>query len=134
MTKTKTNEQIFADIRERGMMTEQEMNLLKRRFNADGKDSMDYSLNDELGDGYGIPLTAEQGAKGLRWLQREAHKRNTVCGYREIDIIDNAEPTDFMFKQFRDASRWGDFPWFVPVFSLNGMEYYVDSDGLQIVG
>ena len=32
MAKTKTNEQIFADIRERGMMTEQEMNLLKRLF------------------------------------------------------------------------------------------------------
>lgn len=129
----KTNEQIFADIRERGMMTEQEMNLLKRRFNADGKDSMDYRLNEELGDGYGIPLTAEQGAKGLRWLQREAHKRNTVCGYREIDIIDNANPTDFTFIRFEDVSNQRQSAWFVPVFSLNGMDYYVN-DGLQIVG
>lgn len=134
MAKTKTNEQIFADIRERGMMTEQEMNLLKRRFNADGKDSMDYSLNEELSDGYGIPLTAEQGAKGLRWLQREAHKRNTVCGYREIDIIDNAKPTDFTFIRFEDVSNQRQSAWFVPVFSLNGMDYYVDGNGLQIVG
>ncbi len=134
MAKTKTNEQIFADIRERGMMTEQEMNLLKRRFNADGKDSMDYSLNEELGDGYGIPLTAEQGAKGLRWLQREAHKLNTVCGKREIDIIDNAKPTDFTFICFKDESNQCQSAWFVPVYSLNGMDYYVNSDGLQIVG
>lgn len=134
MAKTKTNEQIFADIRERGMMTEQEMNLLKRRFNADGKDSMDYSLKEELGDGYGIPLTAEQGAKGLRWLQCEAHKRNTVCGYREIDIIDTAEPTDFMFVCFKDVSQRNQSAWFIPVFNLNGMDYYVDGDGLQIVG
>lgn len=134
MAKTKTNEQIFADIRERGMMTEQEMNLLKRRFNADGKDSMDYSLCEELGDGYGIPLTAGQGAKGLRWLQCEVHKRNTVCGHREIDIINNAKPTDFMFVRFHDVSNWFQSAWFVPVFSLNGMDYYVDSDGLQIVG
>lgn len=130
MAKTKTNEQIFADIRERGMMTEQEMNLLKRRFNADGKDSMDYTL----GDGYGIPLTAEQGAKALRWLQREAHKRNTICGYREIDIIDNAKPTDFRFKCFIDASNRYQSAWFIPVYEVNGMEYYVDGDGLHIVG
>lgn len=134
MAKAKTNEQIFADIRERGMMTEQEMNLLKRRFNADGKDSMDYGLKEELGNGRGIPLTAEQGAKGLRWLQREAHKRNTVCGYREIDIIDNAKPTDFMFVCFHNASNWNQFAWFIPIFNLNGMKYYVDRDGLQIVG
>ena len=133
MAKTKTNEQVFADIRERGMMTEREMNLLKRRFNADGKDSMDYSLNEELDGGYGIPLTAEQGAKGLRWLQREAHKRNTVCSYREIDIIDNAKPTDFKFIRFENVSNRCQSPWFVPVFSLNGMDYYVN-DGLQIVG
>lgn len=133
MAKTKTNEQIFADIRERGMMTEREMNLLKRRFNADGKDSMDYSLNEELDGGYGIPLTAEQGAKGLRWLQREAHKRNTVCSYREIDIIGNAKPTDFKFIRFENVSNRCQSPWFVPVFSLNGMDYYV-KDGLQIVG
>lgn len=133
MAKTKTNEQIYADIRERGLMTEQEMKLLKSRFNADGKDSMDYTLVD-LGDGYGIPLTAEQGAKALKWLQREAHKCNTACGYREIDIIDNARPTDFRFKCFRDASNRYQSAWFIPVYEVNGMEYYVDGDGLQIVG
>ena len=133
MAKTKTNEQIFADIRERGMMTEQEMKLLLRRSNAEGKDLLDYDLVEEVGEGYGIPLTPEQGEKALLWLKRVARKRNTPMGFREIDIVTHAEPSDFTLINFYDAGgkTWS---YFIPTYGVNGMKYRVQAGELVIVG
>lgn len=134
MSKTKTNQQIFADIRERGMMTEQEMKLLLRRSNASGEDVLDYALVEEVGDGYGIPLTKEQGRKALAWLYRQTRKRDKPTGYREDEIILNAAPTDFTLVCFYNAARGFREPYFMPVYNLNGMEYRVDCGDIVIVG
>lgn len=129
----KTNEQIFDEIREQGFMTEQQMNLLKRRSNASGKDLMDYEFIESIGDGYGIPLTEEQGRKGLVWLYKQMRKRNKVTDVREDEIISTANPSDFRFVCFYDAGNY----WrknFIPVYNLNGMEYYVRGGELCICG
>lgn len=43
-------------------------------------------------------------------------------GYRELEIINNAFPCDFVFKGFYDAGN-GWFRNFLPIYQLNGMEY-----------
>ena len=67
--KTKTNEEIFENVRENGYISEREINLLKNRSNNERRDVFNYALIEEVADGYGVPVTHEQGAKGLRWLR-----------------------------------------------------------------
>ena len=67
--KLTTNEEIFENVRENGYITEREINLLKNRSNNERRDVFNYELLDEVADGYGVPVTPEQGAKGLRWLR-----------------------------------------------------------------
>ena len=57
----KTNETIFAEIKNQGFMTKQQMQLLKNRSNHAQTDLFDYDLIDAMNEGYGIPLTEEQG-------------------------------------------------------------------------
>lgn len=55
----KTNETIFAEIKNQGFMTKQQMQLLKNRSNKHQADLFDYDILETIGDGYGIPLTEE---------------------------------------------------------------------------
>jgi hypothetical protein len=119
----KSNEQIFAEIREQGYITEQQMKLLKNRSNREGRDLFDYDLVEQMNNGYGIPVTYEQGVKGLAWLTKFAKKRNTPFGYRELHIVLNASPDDFAFKGFYNASHYKDHVNLQPIYELNGMEY-----------
>lgn len=134
MAKTKTNEQIFADIRERGMMTEQEMKLLLRRSNAEEKDLLDYSMVEEVGEGYGIPLTEEQGEKALLWLKKVMRSRNSPMGNREMDIVKTAKPSDFTLICFYNNSHHKHYQHFIPEYGLNGMCYRVEGGEFVCVG
>lgn len=111
-----TNEQIFSEIRETGVITEKQISLLKRRSNAGQKDIFDYDLLDSMP----VRITLEQGEKGLTWLKRFIKKG--VYGYRELEIINSSKPEDFEFNGFYDAGNaWHHC--YVPVYNLNGMEY-----------
>lgn len=128
----KTNEQIFAEIREQGFITEQQMKLLKNRSNKEGHDVMDYDLMNEIDGDYGIPVTAEQGRKGLVWLYKQMKKRDKVTGYREDEIIKNAEPGDFRFRGFYQGPCTNYR--FEPLYWLNGMEYVPTMPEIYICG
>lgn len=100
------------------------MQLLKNRSNKQQQDVIDYDWLESIGDGYGIPLTEGQGVQGLNWLKKFIKKNgeSNVYGYRELEIIGNASPSDFVFKGFYDAGNgWARS--FLPIYSLNGMEY-----------
>ena len=58
---------------------------------------------DRVGNGYGIPLTEEQGAK-------------------DIEIIKNASPSDFVFKGFYNNGI-GNWCNYLPIYEINGIEY-----------
>lgn len=120
----KTLESIFSEIKENGVITRQQLQLLKNRSNRLQKDVIDYDWLESVGDGYGIPLTEEQGVQGLKWLKKFIKKNgeSNVYGYRELDIINSASPSDFVFKGFYDAGN-GWFRNFLPIYRLNGMEY-----------
>lgn len=111
-----TNESIFAEIKETGIITEKQISLLKRRSNAGQKDIFDYDLLDSMP----VRMTPEQGEKGLAWLKRFIKKG--VYGYRELEILETAKPEDFEFNGFYDAGN-AYFHHYVPIFYLNGMEY-----------
>lgn len=120
----KTNETIFKEITENGVITKQQLSLLKNRSNKAQKDVINYDWLESVGDGYGIPLTEDQGVQGLNWLKKFIRKDGSsrVYGYREIDIINNSSPSDFVFKGFYNAGN-GWFRVFLPIYQLNGMEY-----------
>ena len=129
----KTNETIIAEVAERGYITEKEINLLKCRSNREGRDVINYEL---LGED--VPVTPEQGAKGLLWLKKLL-KRNGEpregqnLGYREIDIIKNATENDFEFVCLYDCgNKW--YSCFVPVYRCGAMEYYVLGGKINVVG
>lgn len=136
--KTKTNEQIFETVRENGYITEQEINLLKNRSNNERRDVFNYDLIEDVADGYGVPVTAEQGAKGLRWLRgllksNGEPRKGQSLGFRELEIIRDATPEDFRFCGFvRKGSAT--YAYFVQLYSVLGMDYYNDGGKIQVVG
>ena len=134
----RTNEMIFEDVRTNGFMTEKDMKLLKSRSNKEGKDFFDYDLMESLSSGYGIPIDEEWANKGIKWLKSLLKKNGEPksgqsLGYREIDIIQTADPSDFTFRGFYDAGRYG-FRNFLPLYGIAGMEYYVSCGKIQVIG
>lgn len=120
----KTLESIFSEIKESGFISKSQLQILKNRSNKHQKDVIDYDWLESIGDGYGIPLTEEQGIQGLNWLKKFIKKNgeSNVYGYRELEIINGASPCDFVFKGFYDAGN-GWFRNFLPIYQVNGMEY-----------
>lgn len=116
----RTNEQIFESIKSTGYITEKEISLLKSRSNKAQKDLFDYDIIDNED----IKIHPEQGVKGLQWLKKFIRKDGTsnVYGYRELDIIERATPSDFTFMGFYEAGN-GFVRNYVPVYELLGMEY-----------
>lgn len=120
----KTLESIFSEIKESGFISKSQLQILKSRSNRGQRDVINYDWLESIGDGYGIPLTEEQGVQGLNWLKKFIKKNgeSNVYGYRELEIINSASPCDFVFKGFYDAGN-GWFRNFLPIYQVNGMEY-----------
>lgn len=120
----KAIELIYKEITESGYITESNMKLLKNRSNKAGRDLFNYDFLESFSDGYGIPLTIEQGAKGLLWLKKFIRKdgSSNVYGYRELEIVQNADPSDFLFHGFYDAGNYSSHC-YLPIYSVNGMQY-----------
>ena len=134
----RTNEMIFEDVRANGFMTEKDMKLLKNRSNKDKRDYFDYDLMESLSSGYGIPIDEEWANKAIKWLKSLLKKNGEPksgqsLGYREINIIQTADPSDFTFRGFYDAGRYG-FRNFLPLYGIAGMEYYVSCGKIQVIG
>lgn len=120
----KTLESIFSEIKESGFISKSQLQILKNRSNKLQKDVVNYDWLESIGDGYGIPLTEEQGMQGLNWLKKFIKKNgeSNVYGYRELEIINSASPCDFVFKGFYNAGNYW-FRNFLPIYQVNGMEY-----------
>ena len=128
-----TNNTIFENIHERGYMTEREMLLLKSRSNKAQKDLFSYDEFSEY-----IPLSEEWANKGLKWLKSLLKKNGEPktgqnLGYREIEIIKTARPSEFSFVCFYDAGN-GWFRNYLPVYNVAGMEYRVEGGRIVVTG
>ena len=131
--KTTNNATIFENIHERGYMTEKEMLLLKSRSNKAQKDLLQY---DEFSN-Y-IPLSEEWANKGLNWLKSLLNKNGEPkagqnLGYREIEIIKSAKPSEFSFVCFYDAGNCF-YHYYLPVYNVAGMEYFVSGGKINVIG
>ena len=98
----KTLGKIMSEIKKDGVITKQQLQLLKNRSNKQQEDLIDYDWLESVGDGYGIPLTEEQGIQGLNWLKKFIKKNgeSNVYGHREIEIINNASSLTSFSKGF----------------------------------
>ena len=130
----KTNELIYKEITENGYITEANMKLLKNRSNKEGIDLFDYDFLENFADGRGIPLTVDQGEKGLLWLKNFIRKdgSSNVYGYRELEIVQDATPSDFLFQGFYDVVNYSRH-YYLPIYSVNGMQY-VPKEEPYIIG
>ena len=129
----KANETIIAEVAERGYITEKEISLLKCRSNREGRDVINYELMGEY-----VPVTPEQGEKGLLWLKKLLKhngepREGQNLGYREINIIKNATENDFEFVCLYDCGNKR-FSSFVPVYRCGAMEYCVTAGKINVVG
>ena len=132
---TTTTNAMLEQIKARGFMTEREMLTLKSRSNKAQKDLLDY---DTLTPEGGIPIAPEWGAKGIQWLRslltsKGEPRKGQNLGYREIEIIKTARPEDFRFNYFYDNGR-GWYHNFVPVYYIDGMEYFVEGGYIKVIG
>ena len=128
-----TNNTIFEQIKTRGYMTEREMLLLKSRSNKAQKDLFQYDEFNEY-----VPLSEEWANKGLNWLKSLIKKNGEPkagqsLGYREIEIIKTAKPSEFSFVCFYDAGN-GWYRNYLPVYNVAGMEYRVQAGRIVVTG
>ena len=131
--KTTNNTTIIEQIKNRGYMEEREMLLLKSRSNKAQKDLFQYDEFSEY-----IPLSEEWVNKGIKWLKSLLKKNGEPkagqnLGFREIEIIKNATPSNFTFMYFYDAGN-GWYRNYLPVYNVAGMEYFVKGGKIQVIG
>lgn len=133
-----STEDMWARICDAGEITEREINLLNRRLNAEGRDTLDYDL---IENRFGLALTHEQERKALAWLNNQwktstgKERKNNPFGYREEKILENA--TDVTFIEFYNAGN-SFVNYFLPVYRVYSSDgsftYYVQGGEVNIVG
>ena len=113
-------EPLLKEIKQSGVITEDQIQTLKKRSNDLRRNVINYNWMDRVGNGYGIPLTEEQGAKELDWIRSFVEKN--IYRAKDIEVIQNASPSDFVFKGFYNngVGSWCNY---LPIYEVNGMEY-----------
>lgn len=113
-------EPLLKEIKQSGVITEDQIQTLKKRSNDLRRNVINYNWMARVGNGYGIPLTKEQGAKELDWIRSFVEKN--IYRAKDIEVIQNASPSDFVFKGFYNngVGSWCNY---LPIYEVNGMEY-----------
>lgn len=133
--KTQTS-QLLQEINDNQLITEQQMKLLLKRLNSG--EQMDLSI---IWEGE-IVLTSEHQEKRLKYLLNQWKKPNgkerlnNPFGYREQKALETCEVIHL--KGFYDASRYGQKPFYVPLYLVSGnegnFEYHMQGGKINIVG
>lgn len=113
-------EPLLKEVKQSGVITEDQIQTLNKRSNDLRRNVINYNWMDRVGNGYGIPLTEEQGAKELDWMKSFVGKN--IYRYKDIEIIKNASPSDFVFKGFYNNGI-GNWCNYLPIYEINGIEY-----------
>lgn len=113
-------EPLLKEIKQSGVITEDQIQTLKKRSNDLRRNVINYNWIEHAGNGYGIPLTEEQGAKELDWIKSFVGKN--IYRYKDIEVIQNASPSDLVFKGFYNngVGSWCNY---LPIYVINGIEY-----------
>ena len=131
----------FDNIIKENRISEKEINLIKRRLNADSKDKSVENIVQHIWDEKPY-LTEDQNKKGLEYLISHwktptgKERTNNPFRYREEEVLDTFE--SMQLSGFHDNSNYKQKPFYVPLYIVNGkegsFEYYVDNKGINIVG
>ena len=122
----KTNETILSQ----NVISYNDIKLIKNRSNKDGKDVINYDSFEST------KIDHDSGEKELTWLKslltsKGEPRKGVSLGYREINIIKNATPNDFMFNGFYDDGN-ANFHNYKPIYEVCGMEYVPYGNGQKI--
>ena len=134
MAKAQTKD-IIKEILKTKSISEQEINLLKRRLNSGEKmQDLMYDIDEY------IKLTGNQTQKGLKYLLNKwqtpkgATRKTNPFGYRETEVLDTFK--EFYFAGFRSIGFWNNF--YVPVYTVQGekgyFDYHLNGGKIEIVG
>lgn len=113
-------EPLLKEIKQSGVITEDQIQTLKKRSNDLRRNVISYNWIEHAGNGYGIPLTKEQGAKELGWIRSFVEKN--IYRAKDIEVIQNASISDFVFKGFYNNGI-GNWCNYLPIYEINGIEY-----------
>jgi hypothetical protein len=142
MSKTPKPSQ-FADVLAKDVITEQQINLIKKRMNAsDGKPDADtQEAIDHIWEGE-VELTPDQNAKGLKYLMNlwksptGKERVNNPFGYREEEALETFH--HFELRGFYNASMNRNFSFWIPIYIVVGksttFEYYISGGEISIIG
>lgn len=92
-------EPLLKEIKQSGVITEDQIQTLKKRSNDLRRNVISYNWIEHAGNGYGIPLTKEQGAKELDWI-RSFVEKNIYRAFDEfVKTVDKTKlPENITFK------------------------------------
>lgn len=127
---------ILTAIKETKQVTEQQINLLKRRLNNGEKIDIQWIWDN-------CPqLTNEQDKKGIKYLLNllrtpaGKERKNNPFGFREIEALETFEY--FELAGFYDCSRSGQKSFFIPIYNVVGekmcFQYHMFGGKINIVG
>jgi len=124
--------QLIKDIIKRKVITEQEINLIKRRLNNGTY------IYEDIQDLTGLKLTPEQTEKGFNWLMDKwktptgKEKENNPFGYKEEQALKTFK--EFELNSFIDMDNNN----FIPIYDVIGknssFQYIVTYKGVTITG
>jgi len=135
-------DKLIEEIKNSGVITEQQINLIKRRLNHKKYtyfDIQDLDLTD-------LKITPEQTKKGLDWLMnkwktpRGIERKNNPFGYREESILETFK--EFRFNSFHDNVNYTQSQMgmhnYQPIYDVIGedgiFQYYVELGLPKIIG
>jgi hypothetical protein len=117
-----TKEKVFEEVEQQGYITERQIYALKRISNRLGTPVYRRSTIKRF-KSTGIPVTCEQGEKGLAWLKKMTRKRVPVVDERTKEIILNSKPSDFHLYGFKNVSTNFFVKQYEPIYEINGLIY-----------
>ena len=129
-------QEILKQVETTNAISEQMINLLKRRLNSGEKIDLQYIWDND------IELERSQVKKAEKWLLNQwktpagKERLNNPFGYREQDVLETLET--MYLRGFYDSARYGQTSWFVPIYIVSGketsFEYYVNGGKIEIIG
>lgn len=135
------------EIKDKGIITEQEINLICRRLNNKGKYTIEHiTFLFDLPNDSRLKITQEQTEKGLNWLKdkwktpKGIERKNNPFGYREEEAIKT-------FKEFKlidfhnninSVQASYNISNYVPIYAVMGktssFQYYLEAGKPIITG
>jgi hypothetical protein len=130
-----TTQEILDEVKEKGVITEHQIKLLKKLKNAG------YEIDESLFWDNRILVGPDQLVKGYQWLMdkwktpKGNERENNPFGYREQNVLESIR--FITFDEFYQTTPYGVPEHFEPVYTVHGakgsFQYYVNHGKINII-